>query len=83
MHFPTMQQRVVDELGRRIVGGAWEPGVPLPVEDALAAEIGVSRGVLREAVKALAAKGMLHVRPRTGTRVLSPEHWNQIGRAHV
>ncbi|GGL23070.1 GntR family transcriptional regulator [Streptomyces anthocyanicus] len=80
VHFPTMQQRVVDELGRRIVGGAWEPGVPLPVEDALAAEIGVSRGVLREAVKALAAKGMLHVRPRTGTRVLSPEHWNHLDR---
>ena len=75
-----MHQRVVDELGRRIVGGAWEPGDALPVEDALAAEIGVSRGVLREAVKSLVAKGMLHVRPRTGTRVLPPEHWNHLDR---
>ncbi|WP_093841570.1 FadR/GntR family transcriptional regulator [Streptomyces aidingensis] len=75
-----MHQRVVDELGRRIVGGAWEPGQPLPVEEALAADIGVSRGVLREAVKALAAKGMLAVRPRTGTRVLPPEHWNHLDR---
>lgn len=80
VHFPTMQQRVVDELGRRIVGGAWAPGDPLPVEDALAAEIGVSRGVLREAVKALVARGLLHVRPRTGTRVLPPEHWNHLDR---
>lgn len=80
VHFRTMHQRVVDELGRRIVGGAWQPGEPLPVEDALAAEIGVSRGVLREAVKALAAKGMLQVRPRTGTRVLPPEHWNHLDR---
>lgn len=80
MHFLTMQQRVVDELGRRIVGGAWEPGDPLPVEDALAAEIGVSRGVVREAVKALVAKGMLRIRPRTGTRVLPPEHWNHLDR---
>ncbi len=80
VHFPTMHQRVVDELGRRIAGGAWEPGDPLPVEDALAAEIGVSRGVLREAVKSLVAKGMLHVRPRTGTRVLPPEHWNHLDR---
>ncbi|MFJ8142339.1 FadR/GntR family transcriptional regulator [Streptomyces sp. NPDC096013] len=77
-HFPTAHQRVVDELGRRIVGGAWDPGDPLPVEDALAAEIGVSRGLLREAVKALVAKGMLHVRPRTGTRVRPPEHWNHL-----
>ncbi|MFI9467143.1 FadR/GntR family transcriptional regulator [Streptomyces sp. NPDC052492] len=76
--FPTMHQRVVDELGRRIVGGAWGPGDPLPVEDALAAASGVSRGVLREAVKSLVAKGMLHVRPRTGTRVLPPEHWNHL-----
>lgn len=80
MDFPTMHQRVVDELGRRLVGGAWEPGDALPVEDALAAEIGVSRGVLREAVKSLVAKGMLHVRPRTGTRVLPPEHWNHLDR---
>jgi DNA-binding FadR family transcriptional regulator len=36
--------------------------------------------VVREAVKALVAKGMLHVRPRTGTRVLSPEHWNHLDR---
>ncbi len=79
-HFPTAHQRVVDELGRRIVGGAWEPGDALPVEDALAAGIGVSRGLLREAVKALVAKGMLRVRPRTGTRVLPPEHWNHLDR---
>ncbi|MFJ2264525.1 FadR/GntR family transcriptional regulator [Streptomyces sp. NPDC087844] len=80
VHFLTLHQRVVHELGRRIVGGAWGPGDPLPVEDALAAEIGVSRGVVREAVKALVAKGMLHVRPRTGTRVLAPEHWNHLDR---
>ncbi|MBZ6141805.1 MULTISPECIES: FadR/GntR family transcriptional regulator [Streptomyces] len=80
VHFPTTHQRVVDELGQRIVGGAWAPGDPLPVEDVLAAGIGVSRGILREAVKALVAKGMLRVRPRTGTRVLPPEHWNHLDR---
>lgn len=36
--------------------------------------------MVREAVKALVAKGMLHVRPRTGTRVLPPEHWNHLDR---
>ncbi|MGX1123143.1 DNA-binding transcriptional regulator YhcF (GntR family) [Streptomyces ambofaciens] len=79
-NFQTTHQRVVHELGRRIVAGAWVPGASLPVEDALAAEIGVSRGVLREAVKSLVAKGMLHVRPRTGTRVLPPEQWNHLDR---
>ncbi|GAB2879561.1 FCD domain-containing protein [Streptomyces mayteni] len=80
MRYRTMHQRVVDELGLRIVGGEWEPGRALPVEDVLAAEIGVSRGALREAVKALVAKGMLLVRPRTGTRVLPPEQWNHLDR---
>lgn len=80
MSFLTMHQRVVDEIGRRIASGAWAPGDALPVEDALAAGIGVSRGVVREAVKALVAKGMLHVRPRTGTRVLPPEQWNHLDR---
>ncbi|MBB0230443.1 FCD domain-containing protein [Streptomyces calidiresistens] len=75
-----MHQRVVDELGRRVVSGAWQPGQALPVEEALAGEIGVSRGVLREAVKALVAKGLLRVRPRTGTRVPPPEHWNHLDR---
>jgi DNA-binding FadR family transcriptional regulator len=76
--YRTMHQQVVDELGRRIVNGRLEPDRSLPVEDTLAAELGVSRGVLREAVKALAAKGMLRARPRTGTRVLPPEHWNHL-----
>ncbi|MGP3970345.1 FadR/GntR family transcriptional regulator [Streptomyces sp. 6N223] len=80
LRYRTMHQRVVDELGQRIVRGAWQPGQPLPVEDALATEIGVSRGALREAVKALAAKGMLQVRPRTGTRVLPAEQWNHLDR---
>jgi DNA-binding FadR family transcriptional regulator len=75
-----MHQRVVDELGQRIVGGVWKPGQSLPVEDLLASEIGVSRGALREAVKALTAKGLLQVRPRTGTRVLPPEQWNHLDR---
>lgn len=77
---PTAHERVVAELGRRIVAGRPAPGQPLPVEDDLATELGVSRGALREAVKALAAKGMLRTRPRTGTRVLPPEHWNHLDR---
>lgn len=78
--YRTMHQRVVDDLGRRIVNGLVGPDRSLPVEDALAAELGVSRGVLREAVKSLAAKGMLLTRPRTGTRVLPREHWNHLDR---
>jgi DNA-binding FadR family transcriptional regulator len=39
-------------------------------------ELGVSRTVVREAVKSLAAKGMLVTGPKVGTRVLPSDQWN-------
>lgn len=69
---------VVEELGTRIVRGDLQPGDTLPNEAVLGREIGASRSVLREAVKSLAAKGLLEPRARTGTRVLSPIHWNLL-----
>ena len=62
----------------RIVGGAWEGGTPLPNEDELAAELGVSRTVVREAIKALQAKGLVEVRPKTGTRVRPRRAWHLL-----
>ena len=70
--------RVVNELGMRIVGGAWPSGTPLPNEDDLSAELGVSRTVVREAVKALQAKGLVEVRPKTGTRVRPRRAWHLL-----
>ena len=46
--------------------GAWPSGTPLPNEDELAAELGVSRTVVREAIKALQAKGLVEVTPEDG-----------------
>jgi DNA-binding FadR family transcriptional regulator len=69
---------VVDDLGTRIVGGAWDSGTPLPNEDELSAELGVSRTVVREAVKALQAKGLVEVRPKTGTRVRPRRAWHLL-----
>jgi GntR family galactonate operon transcriptional repressor len=67
---------VVDALGGRIVRGELKPGDPFPVEAVLAREFDASRSVIREAVKALAAKGLLESRTRTGIRVLPPARWN-------
>src|SRR4051795_3344860 len=49
--------QVVDELGRRVVSGDFDGSGALPIEPQLAAELGVSRNLLREAVKVLAGKG--------------------------
>ncbi len=42
----------------------------------MGAEFGVSRTVIREAIKTLVAKGMLEVGPKVGTRVLPVRSWN-------
>ena len=67
---------VVYTIGRRIVSGELKPGDPLPPEDELLADFAASRTVLREAVRVLAAKGLVEARPKTGTRVRRREAWN-------
>jgi len=75
-----MHGQVVEWLGRRIVSGELSDGAQLPNEADLAAQLKVSRGGVREAVKALAAKGLVEPRPRLGTRVLPREQWNLMDR---
>jgi GntR family transcriptional regulator, galactonate operon transcriptional repressor len=69
---------VVEELGSRIVRGELGPGDPFPNEADLGREFHASRSVIREAVKSLAAKGLLESRTRTGIRVLPAIHWNLL-----
>lgn len=69
---------LVAELGLDIVSGMLRPGDALPPEPVLCEQLGVSRGGLREAVKALAAKGLVELRPRTGTRVRPESEWNLL-----
>lgn len=61
--------RVVNEIERLIIDGQLEPGMRLPPERDLADEIGVSRTVIREAVRILAARGLLETKQGVGTTV--------------
>jgi GntR family transcriptional repressor for pyruvate dehydrogenase complex len=61
--------RVVDEIQRVIVSGQLKPGMKLLPERELAEELGVSRTVIREAVRILVAKGLLETKPGVGTIV--------------
>jgi len=74
----SLHGQVVRELGTRIVAGDLKPGDVLPREDALAESMQVSRNALREALKVLAAKGLIEARPKTGTRVRPMDAWNQL-----
>ena len=64
--------------GRWILGGTYAPDDLLPREDDLAAELGVSRTSIREAVKVLSAKGLLQARRRVGVRVRNRDEWNLL-----
>jgi DNA-binding FadR family transcriptional regulator len=66
----------LDILGESIVSGRYAPGSVIPPEPTLCEELGVSRTVVREAVKSLVAKGLVTTGPKVGTRVLPPDSWN-------
>lgn len=74
----NLHGQVVNEMGRRVVSGTYPAGALLPNEEQLCQELQVSRTALREAVKVLAAKGLLESRPRIGTRVRSRDVWNLL-----
>lgn len=66
------------EVGRRIVSSRYAEGTNLPREAELAEEFGLSRQAVREALKVLAAKGLVASRRRTGTLVLPRASWNLL-----
>ncbi len=63
---------VAAELERRILVGDLAPGERLPTEDELSQLFGVSRSVIRDAVRRLVARGLLTVRQGRGTSVTEP-----------
>ena len=73
----------LDKLGEAIVGGRYPAGSAIPPEPMLCDELGVSRTVVREAVKSLVAKGLLVTGPKVGTRVLPEDDWNWFDPAVV
>jgi DNA-binding FadR family transcriptional regulator len=66
----------VDHLGEAIVAGRYPVGSSIPPEPLLCQELGVSRTVVREAVKSLIAKGLVTTGPKVGTRVQPSDAWN-------
>ncbi|MGP5014685.1 FadR/GntR family transcriptional regulator [Glutamicibacter ardleyensis] len=66
---PPLTDEVVAKLQDVVAQGHWKVGERIPAEPELIAEMGVSRGTLREAIKALARTGAFEVRRGDGTYV--------------
>lgn len=75
---PSLATQVCRELGRRIVAGNLRETELIDDENALCERYGVSKSVVREAVKMLASKGLLEVRRGSGTRVRRRASWNLL-----
>ncbi|MFF8816803.1 FadR/GntR family transcriptional regulator [Leucobacter sp. NPDC015123] len=65
----SLSDKVVERLRTEIVEGRWRVGERIPPEPELIADLGVARGTLREAIRALQYSGMLDVRRGDGTFV--------------
>jgi GntR family transcriptional repressor for pyruvate dehydrogenase complex len=64
-------QDAIEQIRQLVASGEWGPGTRLPREADLAAQLGLSRNSLREAVRALSVIRVLEVRQGDGTYVSS------------
>src|SRR5215211_8658013 len=75
-----LYERVVEKVLELISSGAWKPGYRLPPECELSEAFGVSRTVVREAVKALEARGVLESATGSGVSVRRAD-FNMLSRS--
>jgi DNA-binding FadR family transcriptional regulator len=69
---------IARDLGIAILSGRYKPGDLLGGEMASSEELAVSRAAYREAVRILAAKGLVESKPKVGTRVKDIDAWNLL-----
>ena len=83
---PKLYLQVYDELRNYIYENNLRPGSKLPTETEMAAQMGVSRNVLREAIKALEITGVVCSKPGVGIIIqeFNPDHFcNSLVYANV
>jgi DNA-binding FadR family transcriptional regulator len=69
---------IARDLGIAIVSGRYNPGDVLSGEIEFSEQLKVSRTAYREAIRMLAAKGLVESRPKTGTKVSERRRWNLL-----
>lgn len=69
----SIYQRIFTDVETKIISGDWRPGDRIPVEHELAAEYRCSRMTVSKALSALAERGMIVRRRKTGSFVASPQ----------
>ena len=73
-----VHNRIAREIGTAIVSGQLRPGHVLENEIEASSRRHVSHTAYREALRILSAKGLIHSRPRRGTRVSEVSEWHLL-----
>jgi acetyl esterase/lipase/DNA-binding FadR family transcriptional regulator len=80
--FTTSRSRLHGSLAHRIAGniirGDSAPGSLLPKEESASESFGVSRSAYREAIRTLAAKGIVTAQPKVGTKIAPRSAWHVL-----
>ena len=71
-----LQGVIISDMGRAILAGDFPSGTMLPSEKELIGRYKASRSTVREALKVIAAKGLVEMVQRLGTRVRPQSDWN-------
>jgi len=69
----TLHQRILNDVGGKIVSGQWPPGHRLPFEVDLAAQYGCSRMTVNKVMTQLAKSGLIERRKKSGSFVTRPQ----------
>ena len=75
----ALSERVIARISDAIVSGELTPGDRLPPERELAGQFGVSRTVVRDAIKTLSGRGILRVKRGAGNFVADPQEGAPAG----
>ncbi|MGC4104772.1 MAG: FadR/GntR family transcriptional regulator [Thermomicrobiales bacterium] len=75
---PRLADAIINDLGGEILRGDLAEGQLLPPEPQLSERFGVSRTVVREAIKRLQSLGLIEVRHGIGTIVLGHAAWDDL-----
>lgn len=72
------KKNIIAHLARLIIEGTLRTNQILPNEIALAGHFGVSRTMIRDALRSLEEKGLIERRTNVGTRIRSIHSWNLL-----
>jgi len=73
INFQSRAELVVDKITNSIINGELSDGELLPPENQLCEIFGISRSILREAIRVLVSKGLVEVKQGHGTFVRRPK----------